>query len=174
MEGALTARGPKKTRTGQSKAKSKGALKTKQLGALEHLRDQLGLLVRLQGKWVNKAHDSDDPRQIHDHRLWVYDQFMQALVAAFEQLEATLSERHPGGAPSNKYRDLAFDVLTDHYIANSKILKAKTLVRALGERLPEGALGADASGKEPFTQRIAGAVIRDFKACLNSTPNDWN
>jgi hypothetical protein len=162
---------PKKPRKGQTEAGV--ALKAKQLRALDRLRDQLRLLVNVQRNWVQKARDSDDPRPMQEHRLEVYDRYMQALVTTFCELEATLSERHPGGAPRNKYRDLAFDLLTDHYIERGEIHKAKFLIKALEERLPKGALVAEKSGREPFSERMAQTVIRDFKACLHSIPSDW-
>jgi hypothetical protein len=162
---------PKKSRRGKFQAGV--AIKAKQLDALDRLRDQLRLLVRVQGSWVQKARDSDDPRLMQEHRLKVYDRSMQTLVSSFSELETTLLERHPGGAPRNEYRDLAFNVLTDQYIERGEILKAKFLIKALEARLPEGALKVGESGNEPFSGRMAQAVIRDFKACLHSIPSDW-
>lgn len=171
MEQISMQSGPKKARKGKSEAGV--AIKAKQLGALDRLRDQLRLLIRHQRYWVQKARDSDDPRPMQGHRLEVYDRSMQALVASFCELETTLSERHPGGAPRNEYRDLAFDILTDHYIERGEIFKAKFLIKGLEARLPESALKAGESGNEPFSGRMAQTVIRDFKACLHSIPSDW-
>jgi hypothetical protein len=156
------------------KSKSANSMKVQQIDALERLRDQLQLLVRQQGTYTAKARDSSDPMPIHQKRLAIFDQSMHALVESFKALEEALTAKHPGGAPLNKYRNQAFDLMTDRYITNGHLLKSKELVKAVLGTLSESDRGPDASGNEPFSQRIASAVIRDFKACLHSRKEDWN
>lgn len=149
-------------------------IKEKQLEALENLRDQLRLLIHLQGSLVSKARYSENPSLIEEKRLRVYDNAIPALVTVFEKLEKVLLAKHPGGAPKNPYRDLAFELLTSHYIASGKVLQPKVLVRAVESGLPQSTLDGDVFGKEPFSIRIAREVISCFKACLQFTPDDWN
>lgn len=157
---------------GQKSAKN--AIKAKQLKALERCYEYLRLLVAMQRNAMERVQLSDAPAQIHRERLAVYDRIVPLLVSEFEGLGKEISAKHPGGAPENKFRTLAFDLLTECYLSNGSVLTAKELVMAVEAHLPKGALEADASGKEPFSSRIAGSVIRDFKACLHSSPNDWN
>jgi hypothetical protein len=159
---------------GKSPKKATTKLKANQRNALEQFGDRLHLLVAIQKNAVERTEFSDDPTQVQMTRLAIYDRFMPLLVTCFESLDDTLSPKHPGGAPRNEFRPLAFDLLTDHYIEHGEILQAKKLVRAVTAKLPEGTLDADASGKELFSSRVAGEVIKEFKACLHSHPDDWN
>ncbi len=155
-------------------SKLANSMKAQQIEALERLRDQLLLLVRQQGIYTEMARESSDPLAIHQKRLAIFDESMHALVGSFKALEETLTAKHPGGAPLNKYRNQAFDLMTDRYITNGQLLKSKELVKAVLGTLPESERGPDASGNEPFSKRIASAVIRDFKACLHSRREDWD
>lgn len=162
----------KKKITGKTKVSTK--IKEKQLRALEELNDRMRLLVALQKNAVQRAQLSDQPVKVHLERLSVYDRFIPLIVTAHENLGESISAKHPGGAPANKFRDFAWDILTDHYIYDGNVPSAKELVRRVAEKLPKGSLDANASGNEPFSNRIAGTVIREFKACLNSDLNYWN
>lgn len=159
---------------GKSPKKAATKLKANQLGALGQFGDHLRLLVAFQKNAVERLALSDDPTPIQMERLAIYDRFMPLLVTCFETFDDTLSPKHPGGAPRNKFRSLAFDLLTDHYINCGEIFPAKKLVKAVTAKLPEDLLYKDAAGKEPFSSRVAREVIKDFKACLRSHPDDWN
>ena len=91
--------------------------KAKRLAALENLREQLLLLVALQKNAIKRIRHSDHDAilLINKERLLIYDRFMQLLVCSFEDLQNELSKKQPGGAPRNPHRDLAFDILTEHY-----------------------------------------------------------
>ena len=159
---------------GKSPKKAATKLKENQRYALEQFGDRLHLLVAIQKNAVERLGFSDDPAPVQMTRLAIYDLFMLLLVTCFENLDDALSQKQPGGNPGNQFRPLAFDVLTDHYIEHGVVLKGKELIRAVAKKLPEGSLDADASGKEPFSLRVAGEVIKEFKACLRSHPDDWN
>ena len=158
--------GPKTTAPTKTKAK--------RLAALENLREQLLLLVAIQ-KNANKRmqlSDRDGILLIREQRLSIYDRFMQLLVCSFEDLEKELSEKQPGGAPRNQHRNLAFDILTAHYIKTGKVLTAKTLSKQVIDRLTSQQRAEEKL--DPFSLRIAGKVIKEFKIFLGTSPSDWN
>lgn len=159
---------------GKSPKKAATNLKANQLVALGQFGEYLRLLVAFQKNAIERLALSDDPMSIQMERLAIYDRFMPLLVNCFGTFDATLSPKHPGGAPRNEFRPLAFDLLTDHYINRGEMLSAKKLVKAVTAKLPEDLLYKDAGGKEPFSSRLAREVIKDFKACLRSHPDDWN
>lgn len=156
------------------KKRSTTPIKQKQLDVLESFRDQLRLLIQLQGSLVSKAQHSENPSTFEERRLRLYDATVPALVAIFEKMEKILLTKHPGGAPKNPYRDLAFDLLTNHYMDNGALLKPKALVKLVLNQLPENKRYADANGNEPFSVRIAREVISNFKVCLHYPIDDWN
>ena len=163
---------PKKTVA--VKKKVTNPIKQKQLDVLQNFHDQLRLLTQLQGGLVSKAQHSEDHSSIEDQRLRIYDATVPVLVTIFEEMHRVLSEKHPGGAPKNQYRDLAFEILTNHYIENGKVLQPKALVKSVLNQLTEDDRRADACGNEPFSIRIAREVILNFKACLHYPMDDWN
>lgn len=159
---------------GKSSKKAATGLKANQLVALGQFGDHIRLLVAFQKNAKERLALSDDPTIIQMERLAIYDRFMPLLVTCFETFDDALSPKHPGGAPRNEFRPLAFKLLTDNYINCGEILQAKILSRAVSAKLPEDLLYKDAAGKEPFSPRLAREVIKDFKACLRSHPDDWN
>lgn len=161
-------------RSVSKKVKVINPIKDKQLEVLEDFRNQLRLLIHLQGSLASKEQHYENASVIEEKRLRVYDMVVPVLVTIFERMESVLLAKHPGGAPRNPYRDLAFDLLTSHYIESGKVLQPKVLVKAVESQLPQSTRDGDSSGKEPFSIRIAREVISSFKACLQFTPDDWN
>jgi hypothetical protein len=161
-------------KTTAPKRRSITPIKEKQLDVLESFRDQLRLLIQLQGSLVSKGQHSGSPSYFDEQRLRIYDATMPVLTTIFEKMEKVLLTKHPGGAPKNPYRDLAFDLLTTHYIDDGKVLKPKALVKLVLYQLPESKRHADAYGNEPFSVRIAREVISNFKVCLHYPIDDWN
>jgi hypothetical protein len=148
--------------------------KAKRLAALENLRERLLLLVALQKNAIERIQHSDHVAilLIQKRRLLIYDRFMQLLVCSFEDLQKELSKKQPGGAPRNPHRDLAFNILTEHYIQTEKVLTAKNLSRQVIERLPSEQRIEERL--DPFSLRIAAEVIKEFKILLRTSPIDWN
>jgi hypothetical protein len=160
----------------RSKAATRPAIKVKasRLDALENLRELLLLLIALQKNAVERASLSDDATSIHMQRLSLYDRLIPSLVNCFEKLEAELLAKQPGGAPRNRHRDLAFEILTQHYIAKGRVLTAKSLAKCVVAKLPDSEREGDADGKEPFPPSTARDEVRLFKVLLKTTQDDWN
>jgi hypothetical protein len=158
------------------KAKKKAGLsiKANQQNAFEDLRDHLRLLIALQKNACERMSLSADPISIQLERLDVFDRVMPSVITCVRELEYTLKQKQPGGHPGNKFRPMAFDLLTDHYSKHRYVLTAQELVDALSEKLPKGTLDPDESGNQPFSPRVAREAIKKFKACLNAPPADWN
>ena len=148
--------------------------KEKRLAALETLRELLLLLVAIQRNAIERMQysDRDAILHIHEQRLSIYDRFMKLFVCSFEELEKELSKKQPGGAPRNKHRDLAFNILTANYIETEKILTAKALSKQVIDRLTNQQRAEE--NLDPFSPRIAGEVITEFKILLSTRQIDWN
>jgi hypothetical protein len=160
----------------KNKADTRTAVKVKanKLDALNELGDLLGLLIALHKNGVEKASLSDDPASIHMQRLSFYDRLMPSLIACFEKLEAALSTKQPGGAPRNRCRDIAFEILVQHYEAEQEVLRPKMLVKFVEAKLPESERYGDANSKEPFPLSTARNEVSMFKALLRTSADDWN
>lgn len=150
----------------QASTPSKKSSKAHMLAELNLFRERLSLMIKIQANAHQRAKISDDPVQVHLERLNDYDQFMGLLVDSFEGLDAEISAKHAGGAPKNKHRELAYRLLTDHYIGTGKYMQAKALARSVTNSLPENLRDGDANGNEVFTERIAREVINIFKSDL--------
>jgi hypothetical protein len=166
------------TSKAKSKAKvkktSRESMKSRRDDALEELRDCLRLLVAFQKNAVALA-ELTKKREKHDQdRLAIYDRLIPLLVNCFKRLESVLIEKQPGGRPPNSLREVAFNALTDRYIEQGDVPKAKILIKMMKEILPEGALDSDESGKEPFSTRQAREIVRFFNNCLRYTSDDEN
>jgi hypothetical protein len=168
----MEAKEPNKKGKGRKEAAT--TLKANQREEVVQLYYRLRLLHAMQKNAYERLKLSDDPFPVHMERLDLYDRFMPLLIDCYKSLKTTLQQKQPGGNPGNKFRHMAFDVLIDHYDKYSYVPKAKELVKALAAKLPEGSLNADASGREPFSERVARKVIKEFKTHLNSHPVDWN
>jgi hypothetical protein len=152
------------------KMQSSTGAKARQLAALEELRSLLTLVVRLQKNYVEITSVSDDPASAHRDRLEIYDRSVPLLIASYEKLSKELSAKHPGGAPRNKYRRMALDLLIDHYCVTGKVLTTKQLLKRVDEKVPQSELRLTNKNKDPFSSRVAQAVISDFRADLRGTP----
>jgi hypothetical protein len=165
-------------RKAKSKAKvtktSTESMKSRRDDSLEEIRDCLRLLVAFQKNAVAQA-ELTKKREKHDQdRLVLYDRFIPLIVNCFEELESALAEKQPGGRPPNSLREMAFDTLTDRYIEQGDVPKAKILIKIMKETLPEGSLDSDEYGKEPFSTRQAQEIVRFFNNCLRYTSDDEN
>lgn len=150
------------------------AYKAAQIDALESLKDKFRFIVQAQRVLDAKQCKAADPTPITDQRIKLFSLWLGDAIDAVLKLESALASKHPGGKPPNRYRDLAFDLLTEKYIAMGVVIGAPALVRAVLAALPQGTLTSDANGREIFSQRLARSVIKDFRACLSSTVDDWN
>jgi hypothetical protein len=160
----------------KSQISKKAVTKTKanRLEELDNFREQLALLVALQKNAILRANESEEPAMIHMDRLCIYDRFVRMFVTSFERLATTLSATQPGGAPRNPNREIAFQILTECYCTNNTVLTAKKLVKQVLATLPIEQRKVDPEGREPFSERIAGEEIRDFKALLRTAAIDSN
>jgi hypothetical protein len=142
--------------------------------ALEDLRYCLRRLVALQKDAVAQAELNQNPEKDDEYRLSIYDRFVPILVTCFERLESALAETQPGGRPPKVLKTVAFDVLTDYFIENGDIPKAKVLIKKMEEKFPDSSLNSDESGTQPFPVERAREVIRDFKGLLQYKEIDEN
>ena len=162
------------TRSSSKKPASK-PVKQPQLDALHDLSAVVHLIVSAHGSFVRRAREGEDPNQTLLDLLDACGNGMRLMVGAIEKLHDVSDVTHAGGRPKNEYRNLAFDVLTEHYIASGEVLKSTPLVCEVERRIsPDVGVLRPADGTQLFSSRIAREVIQDFKACLHSTVNDWN
>lgn len=162
------------TRSSFKKPASK-PVKQPQLDALHDLSAVVHLIVSAHGSFIRRAREGEDPNQTLLDLLDACGNGMRLMVGAIEKLRDVSDVTHAGGRPKNKYRNLAFDVLTGHYIASGKVLKSKALISEVESRIPPDVFAQRPDdGTELFSQAVAREVIRDLKACLHSTVNDWN
>jgi len=141
-----------------SLAVTKRGGKFKTLEALNQLGWILQKLVHHQAILSVSKHPSN--------RLNVYDESMEDLVKAFETLAILLQVKQAGGRKSNLHFPMAYGIVKDHYKETSKILRAKSLVKMVNQRLSNKDENPDEDGNEPFSVKLAGDCIRCFKACL--------
>ena len=99
-------------------------------------------------------------------RLRIYDDSMEDLVSAFETLAVRLQVKQAGGRKLNLHFSMAYGIVKDHYKETSEIMRAKSLVKTVNQRLSNKDENPDEDGNEPFSVRLAGECIRCFKACL--------
>jgi hypothetical protein len=91
---------------------------------------------------------------------------MDDLVSAFEKLAVLLQVKQAGGRKPNIHFSTAYEIVKDHYKETSDLLSAKSLVKAVNQKLSSKDELPDKDGNEPFSERLAGDCIRCFKACL--------
>ena len=91
---------------------------------------------------------------------------MEDLVSAFETLAVRLQVKQAGGRKLNLHFSMAYGIVKDHYKETSEIMRAKSLVKTVNQRLSNKDENPDEDGNEPFSVRLAGECIRCFKACL--------
>ena len=132
--------------------------KFKTLEALNQLGWTLQKLVHQQGILSESKN--------HSIRLSLYDDSMEELVGAFETLAVLLQVKQAGGRKLNLHFLMAYEIVKDHYKETSDLLSAKSLVKAVNQKLSSKDELSDKDGNEPFSERLAGDCIRCFKACL--------
>ena len=137
---------------------TKKGTKTKTLEALNELGWVLQNLVNQQSLMSQL--------KLESFRLKHYDESLVELVEAFETLATLLQVKQAGGRKSNSNFSLAYSLVKDHYIENTKVMSAKALVKAVNNKLSNQDENADEQGNEPFSERLAGDCIRIFKICL--------
>ena len=121
-----------------------------------------------------EALPKDDPhRKIPGRILELFDSLEQVHLAS-EAFKELLYEKRPGGAHPNEHRKTAFNLLTDHYINTSKVMKVADLVTAVKATLPKGTPLSDADGKEVFALRIARDVRKTFVSVITINLDDVN
>ncbi len=91
---------------------------------------------------------------------------MEDLVKAFETLAVLLQVKQAGGRKLNSHFSMAYEIVKNHYKEKSDFLSAKSLVKALNQKLSSIDELSDKDGNEPFSERLAGDCIRFFKTCL--------
>ena len=104
--------------------------------------------------------------QHHSTRLKIYDESMEDLVKAFEALAVLLQVKQAGGRKLSLHFPMAYGIVKDHYKETANFLSAKSLVKALNQKLSSIDELSDKDGNEPFSERLAGDCIRFFKTCL--------
>ena len=141
-----------------SSAVTKRGGKFKTLEALNQLGWTLQKLVHQQGILSESKN--------HSIRLSLYDDSMEGLVRAFETLAVLLQVKQAGGRKLNFHFSMAYGIVKDHYKETSDLLSAKSLVKAVNQKLSSKDELSDKDGNEPFSERLAGDCIRFFKTCL--------
>jgi hypothetical protein len=132
--------------------------KSETLHALNHLGWTLQKLMHQQAVLSVSKH--------HSTRLKVYDESMEDLVKAFESLAVLLQVKQAGGRKLNSHFSMAYEIVKNHYKEKSDFLSAKSLVKALNQKLSSIDELSNKDGNEPFSERLAGDCIRFFKTCL--------
>ena len=132
--------------------------KSETLHALNHLGWTLQKLMHQQAVLSVSKH--------HSTRLKIYDESMEDLVKAFEVLAVLLQVKQAGGRKLNSHFSMAYEIVKNHYKEKSDFLSAKSLVKALNQKLSSIDELSNKDGNEPFSERLAGDCIRFFKTCL--------
>jgi len=158
------------TRSIATAAKPKKASATKmkelRLKAFEEVVEVVLVIVRSQKLLTQQQREAPEGIDLRDLRLRVYDTHMKDLVDSVEALGDQLHATQPGGAPSNKYFNLAYDVLRTHYREHKRIMRAPALTKAVEKLLPPGVEKIDVNGRQAFPETVARSVINLFKLCL--------
>ena len=141
-------------------------MKDLRLKAFEDVVEVVQVIVQGQKLLTRRQRDAPAGVDFADLRLKVYDFHMKTLVVALEALGRELHAKQPGGAPSNTYFNLAYDILKTYYKETQKTMKAPMLKEAVNRALPAGVESSDANGVEAFSDTVARKVIWLFKHCI--------
>ncbi len=166
--------GVKEKLTGKGGKRPAKAVKQPQLNALEDLDYALYVLNRTQQMLADEATRSDNPEMFQKARIISIENCLPDVIQAFDRLNTLLRTKRPGGAYPNRYRKLAFDIMTDHYIDSRGLMKAVDLVQAVLDQLPKGTPISDADGREVFSQRLARDVRKSFIEAITVNFDDLN
>jgi len=114
----------------------------------------------------------DDPLRKIPERIEQLSDALEQVHLANAAFKKLLYEKRPGGAHPHRYRGTAFNLLTDHYINTSTVMRAPDLVAAVIATLPKETPLSDADGKEVFPIRIARDVRKCFVSIINSSNDE--
>ena len=135
---------------------------------LQVLTLQLRILRSAEALPKNHSH-----RKVTERFLELFNSLEQMHLAS-EAFKELLYAKRPGGDLPNEHRPTAFNLLRDHYINTSTVMKAPDLVAAVKATLPKGTPLSDADGKEVFSTRVARDVRKRFKSAITIDFDDVN
>jgi hypothetical protein len=99
-------------------------------------------------------------------RLEIYDHYYPRILECTLRLASFDKMKQAGGKPIKKHFELAYKILSEHFIETSTILKPKELSRRSLQRLQEKGYVLKSAEDDPVSIRYAREVIFVFKAGL--------
>lgn len=109
---------------------------------------------------------SDDDARRDQFRLDIYDHYYPKILECTLRLTSFDKMKQAGGKPIKKHFELAYKILSEHYINTGSIMKPKELSRKSLQRLKEQGYVLKSAGEDPVSIRYAREVIFVFKVGL--------